>query len=98
MLEGLIRSAVRGWRRLSADDLLDAIGLERTRPGYPKYVLLGVGLLVGAGVGMLLAPRSGRELRGEIGGRLDELGGRLEELRKGANGGEPDAVRPRARA
>jgi hypothetical protein len=97
MLDGLIRAAARGWRRFSADDLLDAIGLERARSGSPKYVLLGVGLLLGAGVGMLLAPRSGRELRRAIGGRMEELGGRIDELRKSANGGA-SSTEPRARA
>jgi len=98
MLDGFIRSVARGWRRFSIDDMLDVMGLERTRSGYPKYALLGVGLLLGAGVGMLLAPRSGRELRRELGGRLEEIGGRIDELRKNANGGDKDSVPARARA
>lgn len=32
----------------------------------PALGVFGAGLLVGAGLGLLLAPKSGRELRGEI--------------------------------
>lgn len=63
-------------RDMSKDDILNAIGLE-TRRSAADYVLpaLGVfsaGLVVGAGLGLLFAPKSGREIRGAIRGRLRE--------------------------
>lgn len=63
-------------RDLSKDDILGAIGLE-TRRTATDYILpaLGVfsaGLLVGAGLGLMLAPKSGRELRGDIRERITE--------------------------
>ncbi|MBX3024151.1 YtxH domain-containing protein [bacterium] len=39
----------------------------------PSLALFGAGLLVGAGLALLLAPTSGRELREEISERANEL-------------------------
>lgn len=55
---------------LDADELLSKLGLER-RPSSGESLLgalvpFGVGMLVGAGVALLLAPKSGRELRAGI--------------------------------
>ncbi|RMG19587.1 MAG: YtxH domain-containing protein [Deltaproteobacteria bacterium] len=62
---------------LTRDDILRSIGLE-TRKTPADYVLpalgiFGAGLLVGAGLGLLLAPKSGRELRGDIRQRASQL-------------------------
>src|SRR5687768_5006816 len=50
---------------------LAAIGLQTRRSPtdyiLPALGLFGVGVLVGAGLGLLLAPKQGRELRGDIG-------------------------------
>jgi hypothetical protein len=49
---------------------LAAIGLQPRRSAsdyiLPALGLFGVGMLVGAGLGLLLAPKQGRELRGDI--------------------------------
>ena len=56
------------------EDLLDLIGLERSRSTGDKLVpalaLFGAGVLVGVGLGMMLAPRPGRELRDDLRARL----------------------------
>jgi uncharacterized membrane protein YebE (DUF533 family) len=59
---------------MSKGDVLRALGLS-TRPTTTSRLIgafgtFGVGLLVGAGVALLLAPKSGRELRGTIATRL----------------------------
>jgi hypothetical protein len=58
-------------RDLSADDILNAMGLQtrRTTTDYmlPALGIFGVGVLVGAGIGMLFAPKSGSEIRTHIG-------------------------------
>ena len=71
---------------LDPDDLLSKLGLAR-RPSAGDslagaLVPFGVGMLVGAGIALLLAPRSGRELRAGIRHRV-----RREQI-SGAGEGE----------
>ncbi len=61
-------------RELSKEDLLSALGLT-SKPTSSERLLgalsiFGVGLLVGAGVALLLAPKSGQALRDDLGERL----------------------------
>ena len=59
----------------SADDVIRALGLQTRSKSevMPSMALFGAGLLVGAGLALLLAPTSGRELREEIGERAASL-------------------------
>jgi len=61
-------------RNLDKDDLLSLLGLEKkASPAAGLATALGtfgVGLLVGAGIALILAPKPGRELREEIRDRL----------------------------
>ena len=64
-------------RDFSKDDLLSALGLTG-KPSTSDRLLgtlsiFGVGLLVGAGAALLLAPKSGEALRGELGDRFRNL-------------------------
>ncbi|MFZ5443706.1 MAG: hypothetical protein ACOZQL_27105 [Myxococcota bacterium] len=58
------------------DDLLELVGLESRRSTTEKMVpalaLFGAGVLVGVGLGLMLAPKPGRELRGELKARLQK--------------------------
>jgi gas vesicle protein len=61
-------------RNLDKDEILGLMGLE-TKPSTARWITgalgtFGIGLLVGAGVALILAPKPGRELRGDIRGRL----------------------------
>ena len=80
---------LRDVSNVSKDDLLNAIGLEtrRTATDYvlPALGVFGAGLLVGAGLGLLFAPKSGKELRGNLRGHLQE---------RGAKGDAETAVKP----
>jgi hypothetical protein len=53
-----------------SDKALAAIGLQPRRSAadylLPALGLFSVGMLVGAGLGLLLAPKRGRELRGDL--------------------------------
>jgi len=61
-------------RVLDGDELLAKLGLERRSS--PSDMLVealipfGVGMLVGAGIALLLAPKSGRELRAGLRARM----------------------------
>jgi gas vesicle protein len=61
-------------RDLSKDDILSALGLA-SKPSTSEQLLgslgiFGIGLLVGAGAALLLAPKSGQELRDDLGERF----------------------------
>jgi hypothetical protein len=59
---------------ITTDDVLSALGLQtrRTAGDYllPALGIFGVGLLVGAGIGLLFAPKPGSDLRHQIGSRI----------------------------
>jgi hypothetical protein len=63
---------------MDKDDLLGLLGLQTKTSGagglLGTLATFGVGLLVGAGVALLLAPKSGSELREELRGQLGRDG------------------------
>jgi hypothetical protein len=68
------RELAQELKNVDREQLLNLIGLE-TRKGPMDWVApalgaFAAGLLVGAGVGLLLAPRTGTELRDELSRRL----------------------------
>lgn len=69
-------------RRYELDDALRLMGMHRRsamETFLPALGLLAAGAAIGAGIGLALAPSSGRRLRQDIGGRLDQL---RERVRK----------------
>ena len=73
MFGSMLEYVKHNLKGVTVDDVLYYLGLERRTSAVPKFLLLGVGVLVGAGVGLMLAPRSGRELRHQIGDRFGDL-------------------------
>jgi hypothetical protein len=75
--DDLLRLLARRRSRMRSDDILSAVGL------------LGTGLLIGAGLALLFAPKSGRELRKQMSDRMEEarssLGGESSERRQGGS-------------
>jgi hypothetical protein len=62
------------------EDILEALGIESGNNWLPIALAgFGVGCAVGAAVAMLLAPKSGRELRSDIMQRGRDLIGRGKE-------------------
>ena len=74
---------------MDKDDVLGMLGLEARRSHGSRMLTalgtFGVGLLVGAGVALLLAPKAGSELRQDLRAKLrrDSKGGAV-----GANGSD----------
>lgn len=65
---------LRDLKDMDKDDYLGLIGLQ-TKRSFTSELLgslgtFGIGLLVGAGVALLLAPKPGRELRHDIRSKL----------------------------
>jgi hypothetical protein len=65
---------------ITRDDVLSALGLQ-SRRGVRAYLgpvagAMGLGMLIGAGLGLLLAPRSGRELREQMTKKMNGVGAR----------------------
>jgi gas vesicle protein len=69
-------------RKLDRDDALGWIGLSRRRSPLETIALFSSGMVVGAGIGMLLAPMTGVDLRQAILGRSKDL------TQKGAHAAE----------
>lgn len=66
--------SARDLKKMDKDDVLELLGLE-TRKGPTDWLLptlsaFSVGLLVGAGLGLLMAPKPGAELRDDLRSRL----------------------------
>ncbi len=56
-------------RNMDRDDVLEMMGLERSTPAGDFFTGLGlfaVGMLVGAGLGLLFAPKRGEEIRNQM--------------------------------
>ncbi len=85
-------------RSFSAEDILGALGLEKRRSPAEKMLpmigIFGAGLLVGAGVALLLSPKSGREVRDAIGGAVSRFTAREGQGYEGGEAmrGTPGAV------
>jgi YtxH-like protein len=66
---------------MDTNRLLDVMGLETKRSTgawlFPTLTAFGVGLLVGAGVGLMLAPKAGRGLREDLREGLRQASDRL---------------------
>lgn len=72
-------------QNMTGQELLEAIGLQRYRPSTkPAVGMFALGLIVGASVGYLTAPKPGREIRGDLRRGVDQVRERREAPR-----GEP---------
>jgi hypothetical protein len=63
-------TSLKDLKRMDRDDLLELVGLQTRREPtdwlLPALGIFGAGLVVGAGLGLLLAPKAGRELREDL--------------------------------
>ncbi len=78
---------------ITTDDVLAALGLQtrRTAGDYllPALGIFGVGLLVGAGIGLLFAPKPGAEIRHQIGSRIRRRRSEVESESEGVDAASP---------
>jgi gas vesicle protein len=79
-------------KNMDKEDILGLLGLE-TKSSTGAWLAgalgtFGVGLLVGAGIGLMLAPKPGRELREDIRDRLRRAPEALDQAVSSVSGRE----------
>jgi hypothetical protein len=82
--------ALKYLQDIDKDDILEAIGLEERSSAWATTLgtlgIFALGCLVGAGIGLAFAPKSGEEFRNELGERMrrkaDDLGVNQESLNR----------------
>lgn len=90
-------------RGFGVDDALGFVGLARKRSALSSIGILGAGIVVGAGVGVLLAPMSGRSLRrmllkglddvrNDAGEKLNKVGEEVKEIERKVESKVDDAA------
>jgi YtxH-like protein len=81
MIQDTVRDRLDAVRGLSSEDILAALGLQRKRSTLdavlPALGVFAAGLAIGTGVALLLAPKSGREMRRELKGKANDLTERI---------------------
>lgn len=82
----------------STDELLRAIGLQRTRSNdlLGGVAVFGAGMLVGAGLALLFAPTSGAEIREQLGTRFEDAKEKLGQAATSAQSKSATAMRATA--
>ena len=68
---------------INAETILGALGLQRQGSADMVAPIVGafvVGGLIGAGIGLLFAPKAGEELRRDLGQRVDDALGAKDDL------------------
>ncbi len=82
----------KNYSDISLDDVLEAFGVQRVPPAgsytLPALGFFGVGMLVGAGLGMIFAPKSGSELRDDLKHRASDIGRKVGVGGEGGGGYE----------
>ena len=77
---------------IGRDELLERMGLERRTPAGDFFTGLGlfaVGVLVGAGLGLMFAPKRGEEMRTALNEAWKNRGRRVQDFQRdiGVEGG-----------
>lgn len=77
MLQDMLKDKMSSVRSGSAEEILAMLGLERRRSSIEMLVSAGAlvagGMIVGAGLGLLLAPKPGRALRRQLKDKASDL-------------------------
>lgn len=84
-------------RDMDKNDLLEALGLEEKRSTatmmLPMIGAAAAGIVIGAAVAFLLAPKAGREIREDLTGKLKDTATSLRD-RLGKKGEDQSAATP----
>ncbi|MET0387009.1 MAG: YtxH domain-containing protein [Polyangiales bacterium] len=77
----VFRDGVNSLRNLGADDLLEVLGLQKRRTAIdvvlPSVALFAAGAVVGAAAAVLLAPKTGAQVRAQLSEGARDLSQRI---------------------
>ena len=81
---------------MNREDIFNSLGLQsipdRSDTILPAMAIFGAGILVGAGLGLLFAPKPGRELRDDLRRNAGDLGENLKHRAEDLRQKLPDSV------
>lgn len=80
--------ALKYMKDLDRDDVLEAVGLQERSPWSAAFGTIGIfafGALVGVGLGLAFAPKTGEELRGQIGETVRRKANELAPMEEHSN-------------
>ena len=88
MFQETVSDRLGAMRGAGVDDILAALGLERRRT-FPTSMIplasgFAAGALVGAGLALLFAPKTGREMRHDLRKSADKVSRKMTEAAEGA--------------
>ena len=90
--------ALKYLQDIDRDDVLEALGLQERRSGFATTLgtlgIFALGCLVGAGIGLAFAPKSGDELRNELGDKVRRRAQDLQQQSEGAFSGSNRSQMP----
>jgi hypothetical protein len=90
--------ALKYLQDLDRDDVLEKLGLQERRSAvattFGTLGIFALGCLVGAGIGLAFAPKSGDELRNELGDKVRRRAQELQQQNEGAFGGSNRSQMP----
>jgi hypothetical protein len=90
--------ALKYLQDIDRDDVLEALGLQERRSGVATTLgtigIFALGCLVGAGIGLAFAPKSGDELRNELGEKVRRRAQELQQQSEGAFAGSNRSQMP----
>ena len=79
--------ALKYLQDIDKDDVLEALGLEERSSiwssAFGTLGIFAIGCLVGAGIGLAFAPKSGEEFRSELGERMRKKAEEMGEFQGG---------------
>jgi len=88
MFQEMVSDRLGAVRGVGVDDILTALGLERRRTFTSNVIPIAsgfaAGALMGAGIALLFAPKTGREIRGDLRRRADEVSRKVTEVAESA--------------
>lgn len=88
MLQHMLKDKMNAVRGANTEDILASLGLQARRSSIEiigsTAAILATGMVLGAGLALLMAPKSGQALRSDIKARANQLAERIGDKTDGS--------------